>query len=62
VTAVVMVVMAMVMMVMAVVVMAMMVVAVMAMTMMALVTVGAGERRIEQSEPERRSRGNGQKS
>jgi hypothetical protein len=60
VTAVVMVVMAVVM--MAVVVMAMMVVAVMAMTMMALVTVGAGERRIEQSEPERRSRGNGQKS
>jgi hypothetical protein len=35
--------------------------AVMAMTM-APVTLGAGERRVQQSEPERRGRGNGQKS
>jgi hypothetical protein len=51
-----------VMMMMAVVVVTMMVVAVMAVTMMAPVALGAGERRVQQSEPKRRGRGNGQKS
>ena len=47
---------------MAVVVVTMMVVAVMAAVTMAPVAVGARERRVQQSEPERRGRGNGQKS
>ncbi len=54
--------MAVTMVMMAVVVVTMMVVAVMAVTMMAPVALGAGERRVQQSEPERRGRGNGQKS